>query len=115
MVAGKTLYYQADFGLMGREYYPPGSNRAVFVYFDGSCYDGTWEEADGVFCFHYDARHCFRHFERDGVLIAQEMDGTEQIVTKMTDEVLSCAPDLLSERAGASLVAASSRDEAARP
>lgn len=96
LVSGKTLTYQVEWGVMGREWYDPGGDRVVYVYFDGRCYDGSWREKDGVFCFRYDGEHCFRHLMRDGKLIAREMDGDEQVVTKITDERLSCTPDYTS-------------------
>jgi hypothetical protein len=95
-VEGKTLYYSTPSGILGREYYPVGGDKAVYIYFDGRCFDGEWAvEADGLFCFQYDGAHCFEHFERDGKVIARETDGDEQVVVRVTDEVLSCAPDLL--------------------
>lgn len=101
LVEGKTLTYRASGGLMGREYYVPNSNRVVFVYFDGRCYDGSWTETDGVFCFAYDGEFCFHHLRRGGKLIAREMNGAEQIVTSITDETLACTPDLISRAPGA--------------
>ncbi|MEO1331678.1 MAG: hypothetical protein AAFW46_18685, partial [Pseudomonadota bacterium] len=101
-VEGKTLYYETrkgypeNYGLMGKEYYVPNSNKVVFVYADGDCYEGTWDYADQIFCFNYDDRHCFRQFERDGEWIVQERDGREQAVVKITSEVLSCQPGLVS-------------------
>lgn len=102
LVEGKTLYYETSrgypdgFGLMGKEYYVPNSNKVVFVYANGDCYEGTWDVEDDVFCFNYDARHCFKQFDRDGQWVVQEMDGREQVVVKITNEVLSCAPGLTS-------------------
>lgn len=97
LVEGKTLYYRNRNGeFVGREYYAPGSQRAVFIYFDGSCYDGTWREDDGVFEFRYDGVFYFRHLRRGGELIAAEVDGPEQVVFKITNEVLSCSDDLIS-------------------
>lgn len=95
-VAGKTLYYYYDSGLVGREYYPPSGDRVVFQYADSTCFEGTWTAREGVFCFRYDGVHCFTHHERDGQLIAREVDGDEQTVREITDEVLSCAPELSS-------------------
>lgn len=102
LVEGKTLYYETSrgypegFGLMGKEYYVPNSNKVVFVYANGDCYEGTWEVRDQIFCYNYDRRHCFRQFDRDGRWVVQEMDGREQVVVKVTNEVLSCAPGLTS-------------------
>lgn len=97
---GRTVYYEMSrgyptgAGLMGKEYYVPNSNKVVFVYNNGECFEGTYDVSDGVFCFNYDDRHCFRHYERDGQWIVVELDGREQIVASVTDEVLSCTPDL---------------------
>ncbi|MEM1336016.1 MAG: hypothetical protein AAGG08_21415, partial [Actinomycetota bacterium] len=57
---GKTLYYRTSDGKVGREYYPPGGQEAIFEYnsFE-SCYEGEWWEEDGKFCFAYDGLHCF--------------------------------------------------------
>lgn len=97
LVEGKTLYYMTPFGMMGREYYPPGGNRAVFEYdVDKRCFDGSWSEQNGLFCFNYDGQHCFEHLKRGDDIIAREVDGDEQIVIRITDEVLSCSDDLLS-------------------
>ncbi|MEO0717778.1 MAG: hypothetical protein AAFZ06_02760 [Pseudomonadota bacterium] len=97
LVEGKTLYYKnMSGGFVGREYYVPGSRKAVFIYFDGSCYEGSWSESDGVFQFRYDGDFYFRHIERGGVLIAAEVDGPEQVVVDITNEVLSCDRDLSS-------------------
>lgn len=101
LATGKTLTYMTPFGLMGREYYIPGGNEVVFVYFDGRCFQGTWFKQDDVYCFEYDGLHCFEHFQRGEDIIAREMDGDEQIVTEITDEVLTCEPELLSRVAPA--------------
>lgn len=102
---GYTLYYRnyADGqvgGLVGREYYAPGGDRVIFVYFDGRCFDGSWSENAGVFCFQYDGTHCFEHIAREGQVFARELDGDEQIVTRRTNEVLSCTPDPVSQAPG---------------
>lgn len=91
---GKTLYYSTPAGILGREYYPPGGDRVIYIYFDGRCFDGTWFVEADRFCFDYDGLHCFEHIERDGVIIAREEDGDEQEVVRRTDEVLSCEPEL---------------------
>lgn len=98
---GYTLYYStyadgAVGGLVGREYYVPGGDRVIFVYFDGRCFDGRWSENAGMFCFEYDGTHCFEHIARQGQVFARELDGDLQIVIRRTDEVLSCAPDPVS-------------------
>lgn len=96
--AGKTLYYSLPQGFVGREYYPPSGDRVVFEYFDGTCFDGTWSFEDQQFCFNYDGRFCFNHLERDGRVYARDIrDGSEQIVTQVTNEILSCAPAAVSE------------------
>ena len=97
LVEGKTLYYRTPTGVVGREYYPPGGNRAVFEYAgDGACFEGTWNVVGNLFCFNYDSRHCFRHLSRDGVIYARQMDGVDQRVFRITDEPLSCAKGLTS-------------------
>lgn len=94
---GRTLYYRNESGaFVGREYYVPGTQRAVFVYFDGNCYEGTWSESGGVFEFRYDDVFFFRHLRRGDSLIAAEIGGSEQVVFNITDEVLSCAENLTS-------------------
>lgn len=100
LVSGKTLYYDTPWGFMGREYYVPNSNRAVFVYYDGRCYDGTWSQDAGLFCFLYDGRHCFEHLREGARIFVRELDGDEQDVVRITDEVLSCEPQLLSQAIG---------------
>lgn len=97
LVTGKTLYYATSEGLVGREYYPPGGQRAVFEYAgDRSCFEGSWREADGVFCFNYDGEHCFFHLRRGDMIIARQMNGVDQQVVKITEETLSCAAGLTS-------------------
>ena len=97
LVEGKTLYYRTSEGLVGREYYPPGGNRAVFEYAgDGACFEGSWNYASGLFCFFYDTKHCFRRLERGGDIFARQMDGVDQKVIKITSEPLSCAKGLTS-------------------
>lgn len=95
--SGKTLYYYTSRGLLGREYFVPGGDRAVFIYFDGQCFDGSWSWNDGLYCFEYDARHCFRHLRRGERLFVRDLDGDEQDILEITDEVLSCEPELLSQ------------------
>ena len=97
LVEGKTLYYQTPQGMVGREYYPPGSNRAVFEYAgDNSCFEGSWTEQDGKFCFNYDGTHCFYHLMRDGEIFARQMDGVDQKVIKITKEPFTCGAELTS-------------------
>lgn len=97
LVAGKTLYYSTAEGLVGREYYPPGGQRAIFEYAaDRSCFEGSWREVDGVFCFNYDGEHCFFHLRRGDQIIARQMNGVDQTVVRITDEKLTCAAGLTS-------------------
>lgn len=96
LVSGKTLYYSTVSGFMGREYYPPNSNRSIFEYFDGTCFDGSWSQADGIYCFIYGDTHCFEHLRQGERIFVRELDGDEQDVFRITDEVLSCEPELLS-------------------
>lgn len=96
LVGGKTLYYSYKGRVVGREYYDPESNKAVFIYFNGNCYEGNWYEQNGIFCFNYGGMHCFEHFEKDGQIIARGVGGDDQIVVKFTDEILSCDPEFLS-------------------
>lgn len=100
IVAGKTLTYETSTGLIGREYYAPSGDRVVFVYYDGRCFDGRWEMVGQLYCFHYDGFYCFDHFRRDGEIFVREQDGGEQWVTSITNEILSCEPDLLSSLPG---------------
>lgn len=103
IASGKTLRYESAAGLVGHEYYVPGGNRVIFVYFDGRCFDGQWAYVDGYYCFEYDGFYCFEHFHRDGEIMVRERDGGEQRVAGITDEILSCEPQLLS-RAERSIV-----------
>ncbi|MEM9725099.1 MAG: hypothetical protein AAF909_06535 [Pseudomonadota bacterium] len=99
LVEGKTLYYQIDADTVGREYYIPGTNRAVFEYAGGGpdrCFEGVWTVVNGWFCFEYDATHCFRHLERDGEIYARQTNGVDQRVFKKTEERLSCEPEFVS-------------------
>ncbi len=96
MMSGKTLTYESSAGLIGREYYVPGGDRVIFVYYDGRCFDGHWLHDSGFYCFEYDGFYCFQHFRRDGQIMVREQDGGEQRVTDISDEILSCKPDLLS-------------------
>ena len=96
MMSGKTLTYESSAGLIGREYYVPGGDRVIFVYYDGRCFDGHWLHDSGFYCFEYDGFYCFQHFRRDGQIMVREQDGGEQRVTDISDEILYCKPDLLS-------------------
>lgn len=98
--AGRTLYYELNGRLVGREYYPPNGDRVIFEYANGRCFDGTWFIQNGLFCFNYDQTHCFEHVRRGGEVYARETDGDEQRVTRRTDEILSCQPGVLSEADG---------------
>lgn len=98
IASGKTLYYYTQQGLVGREYYPPAADRrVVFVYFDGTCFDGTWSQEDGLYCYEFDGAHCFRHFQQGERLYVEGVDGDVQDILRITDEVLSCEPGLLSQ------------------
>lgn len=101
IVSGKTLTYESAAGLIGREYYVPGGDRVIFVYYDGRCFDGRWIYENGYYCFEYDGFYCFQHFRRDGQIMVREQDGGEQRVTSITSEILSCEPQLLSRAPGA--------------
>ena len=106
---GKTLYYTTAFGLVGKEYYPPNSNRVVYVRANGTCVDGDWSFKDDIFCFEYQSQHCFFHIERDGVVYARHIDGVEQTVSQVTDEILSCAPINVSDAGAPAMRAAAKR------
>lgn len=101
LVSGKTLYYSTPAGLVGREYYPPNSDRAIFIYHDGQCFDGTWREENGIYCFLYNGEHCFQHLRQGERIFVRELDGDTQDVVRITDEVLSCDPDLFSRATAA--------------
>ena len=106
IVSGKTLYYYTQQGLVGREYYPPASeSRVVFVYFDGTCFDGTWSQKDGVYCYEFDGAHCFKHFQQGERLFVEGVDGDIQDILRITDEVLSCEPGLISQRPSSAIAA----------
>lgn len=97
LVEGKTLYYELPGGPVGREYYVPGGNRVLFEYAGGAaCFDGRWTEENNVFCFEYDGTHCFFHLRKNGEVIARELNGADQVVTRVVVEPFSCEQDLVS-------------------
>lgn len=105
MVIDRTVYYEINGAYHGKEYYDPEGDRVVFIFASGECDEGTWREADGVFCFDYGGSYCFYQFEREGgVVIRSVNDGSEQRVAQITTEALSCQPQTISEAApGATL------------
>lgn len=99
LTRGKTLVYTYRGALVGREYFAPDSETAaVFVYADGSCYDGVWYMRGELFCFEYQDRFCFMHFRRDGALWARDAaTGLEQRIVQILDDApLSCRAPLSS-------------------
>lgn len=91
-VAGRTLSYRttSDGTTVGREYFSKDGDRTVWRGVDGSCREGRWSEANGVFCYHYRPSHCLHQFERDGITYVRDSSGEEQIVVDVSDDVLSC-------------------------
>lgn len=103
LVEGKTVYYEDSNGPIGREYFPPGGNRAFFEHAGGNfCLEGTWSEKDGVFCFEYDRQHCFYHLEKGGEIYARLSDfllqkgNEDQRVAKIVTEPFTCQKGLTS-------------------
>lgn len=99
-VDGRTVYYEIDGALHGREYYEPNSNNVVFIFANGQCDEGVWSEENGVYCYDFGGQHCFYQFERgDEIIIREVLSGAEQRVSQITDERLSCSPEIISDLA----------------
>ncbi len=97
MVEDRTVYYEIAGNYHGKEYYEPGSNRVVFVFASGECSEGAWRQQNGVYCFDYGSIYCFYHFERDGQTFIRDVErGGEQRVAQITNEALSCQPEIIS-------------------
>lgn len=102
MTAGRTVTYKLNGALFGTEHYHPNSNRAAFQHADGTCLDGTWDFAQGVFCFYWEGQlpACFYHRQdQQGILvIAADQDGgydfgNIQAVSEITDQPIVCQPE----------------------
>lgn len=95
---GQTVYYQIEGQLHGREYYWPGSDHVTFQHSSGACADARWSYDSGVYCFHFDRPHCFRHVRRDSriviVPVEPDEDGTltEQTVVRIVSTPFTCEP-----------------------
>lgn len=95
---GRTVTYHLRGRLWGREFFHPGGGRATFVSADGDCATAPWEYVDGLYCFHYAGRDCFRHVRRGDELAAipTTLGGETQMIVEIADGPLSCAPALSS-------------------
>lgn len=96
MTDGRTVHYEIDGQVWGREHFHKGRDSATFVAPDGECMTAPWAYAEGVYCFAYQGMDCFRHVRRDGRLFAVPIAGSgdTQEIVRITDEPLSCEPPL---------------------
>lgn len=95
---GKTIHLTADNLYYGSEYYIPG-DRSVWVFNGGGCQNGKWVyTAAQEFCFTYGSEvpSCWRVFESGGNYYAEAFDGLLLRVAEISNEPLSCEPELLS-------------------
>lgn len=98
LVDGKTVYYATPDGVpIGREYFPPGRNSAVYVHVDGPCLNGTWRYAWPVFCFKYRQQpSCWStYWDGDRIFVLSDDGQLQQITAIVENEPLVCN-DLLS-------------------
>lgn len=98
LVDGRTVYFELEDGsLWGREYYIRGTNRTVFEFTDGECYNGDWRKEGPFFCYYYlEQPSCWLTYYEGDRLTVLSRGGARQRVRKITDETLSCDADLLS-------------------
>lgn len=98
LLDGRTAYfYLANGALWGREYYIPGTDRSVFRYPDGRCFEGEWRVEGGLYCFYYRERpSCWRTVWLGGRLTVFSQAGGVQFIDHIADgEPLSCGSDLI--------------------
>jgi hypothetical protein len=93
---GRTVHYEINGQVWGREHFHKGRDTATFVAPDGQCMTAPWAYAEGVYCFAYQGMDCFRHVRRGGRLFAAPIAGSgeTQEIVRITDEPLSCEPPL---------------------
>lgn len=104
MVRGRTVTYSIGGDIWARETYDTGSDTVWIRLADGSCMEGIWTWADGVYCFDWTSGEfsCFRHVRADGqILVIPVLEdgtgiGTIQTVTQISDVPASCGPELTS-------------------
>lgn len=103
MVEGHSVTYNIGGAFWAREAYDPASNAVVIRMADGSCLEGTWNWAEGVYCFAWRGQgtSCFRHVRRgDDILIIPMVDGLPsgaiQTVAGVSDLPVSCGSGLTS-------------------
>jgi hypothetical protein len=96
MTDGRTVHYEIDGQVWGREHFHKGKDSATFVAPDGACMTAPWAYADGIYCFAYQGMDCFRHVRRDGRMFAVPLSasGDAQEIVRITDEPLTCEPPL---------------------
>lgn len=104
LVRGRTVTYSIGGEVWARETYDTGSDTVWIRLADGTCMDGNWSWADGIFCFDWSSGEysCFRHVRSDGRILVIPMlaeglgVGTIQTVTQISDVPASCGPELTS-------------------
>ncbi len=98
LVDGRTVYFELEDGTFwGREYYIRGTNRTVFEFADGQCYNGDWRKEGDYYCYYYlDEPSCWLTFYEGDRLTVLSRNGAKQRVRRISDETLSCDADLFS-------------------
>lgn len=104
MVRGRTVTYSIGGDIWARETYDTGSDTVWIRLADGSCMEGIWTWAAGVYCFDWTSGEfsCFRHVRADDqILVIPVLEdgtgiGTIQTVTQISDVPASCGPELTS-------------------
>ncbi|MEO1291390.1 MAG: hypothetical protein AAFV62_00940, partial [Pseudomonadota bacterium] len=99
LVSGKTLHFiLPDGSPWGREWYQPGTQRSVFVFRDGTCFDGQWERKGNRYCYYYrDEPSCWlTHYEGDRIKVISRTQMVQYVARITSNEPLSCDPELLS-------------------
>ena len=97
MVDGRTVYFELEDGtLWGREYYIAGTQRTVFEFYDGECFNGDWRKEGPYYCYYYTGEpSCWLTYYEGDQLTVLSRSGAKQRVRKITEETLSCDADLL--------------------
>lgn len=97
LVDGKTLYFSLPDGAhWGREYYIPGTQRSVFIFANGECFNGTWRLEEERYCYYYHPDpSCWLTFYVDERLTVISRRGDVQYVEQIVDdEPLVCGGEV---------------------